>query len=224
MLDDCLVTRFISCHTLSSAELADGVEEIARALRSFHDSSVRLPTRFSVPDLLEDYAAIVRRRGGELPAEYGEAILTAARIAAALPVVQERPCHNDLLAGNVIRAREDGRLMIVDWEYAGMGDPRFDLGNLSINNDFDEATDERLLSAYYGERPSDAAARRAEADARALRRPRGGVGRRAGRRSPSSTSTSPATRASTSSGCTRPSPSRASESGLPPRRASGQSA
>ena len=27
-----------------------------------------------------------------------------------------------------------------------MGDPRFDLGNLSVNNDFDEATDERLLA------------------------------------------------------------------------------
>ena len=44
--------------------------------------------------------------------------------------------------------------MIVDWEYAGMGDPRFDLGNLSINNDFDDATSERLLAAYYGEPPS----------------------------------------------------------------------
>jgi thiamine kinase-like enzyme len=46
--------------------------------------------------------------------------------------------------------------MIVDWEYAGMGDPRFDLGNLSINNDFDEAADERLLTTYYGQRPSAA--------------------------------------------------------------------
>ena len=36
-----------------------------------------------------------------------------------------------------------------------MGDPRFDLGNLSVNNEFDEATDERLLHAYYGARPSD---------------------------------------------------------------------
>jgi hypothetical protein len=37
-----------------------------------------------------------------------------------------------------------------------MGDARFDLGNLSVNNDFDEATDERMLSAYHGETPSDA--------------------------------------------------------------------
>ncbi len=38
-----------------------------------------------------------------------------------------------------------------------MGDPRFDLGNLSINNAFDEAADERLLRAYNGEAPSDRA-------------------------------------------------------------------
>jgi len=45
--------------------------------------------------------------------------------------------------------------LIVDWEYAAMGDPRFDLGNLSINSDFDEAADERLLRAYFGRDPSD---------------------------------------------------------------------
>ena len=36
-----------------------------------------------------------------------------------------------------------------------MGDPRFDLGNLSINNGFDEAADDRLLRAYHGKAPSD---------------------------------------------------------------------
>ena len=50
-----------------------------------------------------------------------------------------------------------GALMLVDWEYAGMGDPRFDLGNLAVNNDFDDADDERLLTAYYGRPPSDGA-------------------------------------------------------------------
>ena len=39
-----------------------------------------------------------------------------------------RPCHNDLLNANFI---DDGaRIRIVDWEYAGMGDPFFDLGQL----------------------------------------------------------------------------------------------
>ena len=42
------------------------------------------------------------------------------------------PCHNDLLPANLIH---DGEAMrIVDWEYAGMGNRYFDLGNLSVNN------------------------------------------------------------------------------------------
>jgi thiamine kinase-like enzyme len=152
---DCLLTRFIACTAVGADEVADGAQEIALALRRFHDSPVRLPRRFRVPDLLADYAAIVRDRGGELPAAYAEAVRCAARIDAILALQDPRPCHNDLLAGNIIRAREDGRMMIVDWEYAGMGDPRFDLGNLSINNGFDEADDERLLGAYHGGMPTD---------------------------------------------------------------------
>ena len=36
--------------------------------------------------------------------------------------------------------------MIVDYEYAGMGDIFFDLGNLSVNNEFDEDADLTLPS------------------------------------------------------------------------------
>ena len=49
--------------------------------------------------------------------------------------IELRPCHNDLLNANFI---DDGaRIRIVDWEYAGMGDPFFDLGNFSINHELD---------------------------------------------------------------------------------------
>jgi thiamine kinase-like enzyme len=156
IVDGCLVTSFVACRALEQSELVGAVEQIARALRAFHDSGVQLPTRFSVPELLEDYAAIAEARGAQLPDGYDAARGVTARIAAALPVHEPRPCHNDLLAGNLIRANDDGRVLLVDWEYAGMGDARFDLGNLSVNNDFDEASDEHLLSAYYGEPPSDA--------------------------------------------------------------------
>jgi len=151
-----LLTRFIACTTLEPREIAGRAEEIARALRAFHDTRVALPAAFWVPDLLEDYAAIIAARGGSLPPSYEQARTIAARIAAALPGSEPRPCHNDLLAGNLVLERDAGRVMIVDWEYAGMGHPCFDLGNLSVNNDFDDAADERLLGAYHGTTPSRA--------------------------------------------------------------------
>jgi thiamine kinase-like enzyme len=154
-LDDCLVTRFVSCRSLTAVQLAGEVEQLARDLRAFHDCPVQLPSRFDVPELLQAYAAIVRSRGAALPREYAEAMRVASRICAVLVPDRPRPCHNDLLAGNVISSLDDGRLMLVDWEYAGMGDARFDLGNLSVNNGFDEATDERMLSAYHAAILSD---------------------------------------------------------------------
>jgi thiamine kinase-like enzyme len=154
--EDCLVTRFVPSDPLSAREIAERAEEVARSLRAFHDAPTVLPTRFWVPDLLEQYGARIRAGGVRAPGEYGAAAAVAARIAAALAPWRPRPCHNDLLASNIIRAREDDRLLIVDWEYAGMGHPCFDLGNLSVNNDFSEADDERLLRAYHREPPSDA--------------------------------------------------------------------
>ncbi len=150
-----LVTEYLSCESLSGPSIEERAEEIGAALRAFHDCGVELPSRFWVPELLADYTEIIRGRGATPPRAYEEAMAIAGRITAALRAEAElRPCHNDLLAGNIILSRESGKVMLVDWEYAGMGNPWFDLGNLSVNNDFLQTTDNRLLLAYLGEPPS----------------------------------------------------------------------
>jgi thiamine kinase-like enzyme len=150
-----LVTRFVECAGLTPEGVAEHLEAIAQALRRFHDSGLELANGFSVPALLTDYAEIVAARGGELPARYDETLALVRRIADALPGGGPRPCHNDLLAGNIIHALAEDRVMLVDWEYAGMGDPWFDLGNLAVNNELDAAAERRLLSAYLGREPSE---------------------------------------------------------------------
>ncbi|HVH30399.1 MAG TPA: phosphotransferase, partial [bacterium] len=60
-----------------------------------------------------------------------------------------RPCHNDLLLGNFI---DDGHLIrIVDWEYAAMGDPFFDLGNFAVHHGLADTQEAMLLEAYLGQ-------------------------------------------------------------------------
>ncbi len=159
-LDDCLVTRFVPSRAVDARELSGDPAPVARALRAFHDCGVRLPVRFRVPDLVETYATIVIGRGRSLPEGYRLAREVAGAIAAAHAPSPSAPCHNDLLTANLIRAHAppagrtgEAGLLLVDWEYAGRGDGFFDLGNLSVNNDFDEEADTRLLSAYLGRAP-----------------------------------------------------------------------
>ncbi|HWX73927.1 MAG TPA: phosphotransferase [Solirubrobacteraceae bacterium] len=155
-LGGALVTQAIDVRAPAPGEIAARAEELGGALRRFHDSGLQLPSTFWVPDLLAAYASELERRGAAPPPGFAGAAEAAGRIAAALPLAHPRPCHNDLLPGNILHpAGEDG-VAIVDWEYAGMGHPYFDLGNLSVNNEFDRACDARLLAAYLG-RPASPA-------------------------------------------------------------------
>ena len=56
-------------------------------------------------------------------------------------------CHNDLVAANIL---DDGRLWLVDFEFAVRADPILDLAGLAGLNGFGQAHCRRLLDAYHG--------------------------------------------------------------------------
>ena len=147
--EECIVTAFVPGSPVDAEQLRADPTQVARALRAFHDSRLELPTRFWVPDLLGAYAQLVTARGARLPPAYGRALELVERIVQRLPLTDPVPCHNDLLAGNLIQS--DEQVLVVDWEYAGLGHRYFDLGNLAVNNDFDERAETLLLEAYFGE-------------------------------------------------------------------------
>ncbi|MGK0498413.1 MAG: thiamine kinase [Oceanicoccus sp.] len=57
-------------------------------------------------------------------------------------------CHNDLLTENLIIKNES--LYAIDWEYAAMGDPFFDLAVICEGQQLDDSTAKQLLVAYLG--------------------------------------------------------------------------
>jgi thiamine kinase-like enzyme len=155
-----LVTRFVEGTKIGdeSVHRADTIARVAESIRRFHDGPP-IPGLFIPYRIVEAYRALAVARGVTIPPEYELAQATARRIELALLThpVELRPCHNDLLNANFI---DDGyRIRIVDWEYAGMGDPFFDLGNFAANHELTTDEDEELLSDYEGEVRPDQLAR-----------------------------------------------------------------
>ncbi len=146
-----LVTRFLKdARPLPPEELRrpENIRRVVEALLQIH-AMPPVPGTFSPFRVVETYAETARRYGVDFPQDFGWFIDRKAEIEAAFlkDAFQPRPCHNDLLNGNFL---DDGRLRILDWEYAGMGDVFFDLANFAISHDFEESQDRFLLEAYFG--------------------------------------------------------------------------
>jgi len=148
LLDDgCLVTAFVAGRGLEAADVRADIPRVADALRVVHRAA-HIPVSFSPFRTGERYRALTLERGGTLPGACDAATACARRVEAAMPPFKPAMCHNDLLPANLLDDAE--RLWIVDWEYAGMGDPLFDLGNLSSMSHFTLEEDSELLTAYTG--------------------------------------------------------------------------
>jgi thiamine kinase-like enzyme len=138
--DGVLVTRFVAGE-VGRADTAT----VGTMLRRLHDAPA-IAARFDSFRVVEAYAAAACGRGRSLPDAFGPAHELARQIEALRAAAPRVTCHNDLLAANFI---DDGeRVWVVDWEYAGMGDPFFDLANFAVNNRLDAEGEAALLEAY----------------------------------------------------------------------------
>jgi thiamine kinase-like enzyme len=123
---------------------------VVASIRAIHGSRLIRAT-FPVFRIVEGFRDLAAARGVQVPADYEAAHAVAGRIEEAFAGAPAplTTCHNDLLNANFLL--EGDHTWIVDYEYAGMGDPFFDLGNLSINNGLDEDAQALLLRAYFGD-------------------------------------------------------------------------
>jgi len=151
LVHGCLVTRFVSGTPLEAAQCSEPrvVTAVAGCLRRFHATPPLAHTfdAFRVP---AQHLAAATARGVARPAAYDRVAEIVAEIAAAFAATPDPrcPCHNDLLSANLLD--DDGHLWLLDWEYAGMNDPSFDLGNFAVNNGLGAEAEAELVRTYYG--------------------------------------------------------------------------
>ncbi|MER8971230.1 MULTISPECIES: phosphotransferase family protein [unclassified Mesorhizobium] len=155
-----LVTRFVAgAETMSPEKFKTRPGSPARAGKAFrklHTSGAVFPFRFELFAMIDDYLKVLSTKDVALPAGYHDVVREAEAVRSALaaqplPIVA---CHCDPLCENFLDTGD--RMWIVDWEYSGMNDPLWDLGDLSVEGQFDAAQDEEMTLAYFGGEPRPA--------------------------------------------------------------------
>ncbi len=149
-----LVTRFVEGVPIETTDPAT-IRSVAKLLHRLH-SAPEVPGTFNLPLVIEDYISTAKRYDVSMPSELDEALGYSRKIINAIDRCPSRtaPCHNDLIAANFLQSRD--RLYLLDWEYAGMGDPYVDLGNCAVNFCMDEDACTILMESYLDREPNTA--------------------------------------------------------------------
>lgn len=151
-----ILARFISGKGMSAEEIGteENIGRVLESMKAYH-ALEKFPGFFSPFRVAEEYRKTAESFNVKLPEKMDWYLEKSGEIEKAMYAREPltlHPCHNDLLNGNFI---DDGtRIRILDWEYAGMGDIFFDLGNFAVQHEFTVEQDSILLNAYFGN-PTD---------------------------------------------------------------------
>jgi hypothetical protein len=112
---------------LGAVELMQSVIDAKRAFRA----GPPLMRAWDVFARLRDHAARAAATGTALPTDMVALLDQARAMEAALKAAGQdsAPCHNDGQASNIMLG-PDGRVLLVDFDCAGQGDPHYDLAVL----------------------------------------------------------------------------------------------
>ncbi len=148
---DVLISEYVPARSLIPEDVRNPacVPRLAAVLRALHDGWDTLTGEmlfFSSFQTVRTYARTSAELKATLPDDIEGLLEDARELSHRLGPFVPTLCHNDLLPANIL---DDGeRISIVDWEYAGIGHPLFDLAGVSANCAFSDTLDRVFLAAY----------------------------------------------------------------------------
>ncbi len=156
--DGAKVTRYIENAETMSAETIKAPERIAQVadiFKKMHSCGVDTKVPFEVFEMAMGYEKIINENNVPMFDDYADIKAQVMKIKAEVDASVEAkkvPCHNDPLCENWVVG--NGRMYLIDWEYAGMNDGMWDVADVSIEAGFDGECDKMLLSAYLDREPT----------------------------------------------------------------------
>lgn len=157
--DGSKVTEYIPNANTMNAQLLrqpTHIDQIAQVFKTIHSCGVDTHVPFEVFDMAQGYEAIIREANVPMFPDYPEqkqiVMDIKSHIDKSIPI-QKVPCHNDPLCENWVEG--NGRMYLIDWEYAGMNDGMWDVADVSIEASFSDGEDALLLTSYLGRSPGE---------------------------------------------------------------------
>ena len=153
LLDDAasqvLVTKYLGpVWTFEDAGSTHNIARLGALLNRLHRLAVPPGVRFvDLAESVDGYVATLAAQDAHPGLRSGDKRTRARDIVASLSGGSiSCLCHNDVHHLNVV---DDGRsLRLIDWEYAGTGEPLFDLASVCVYHSYASPTRRELLSAY----------------------------------------------------------------------------
>ena len=138
------------------ATIAGAPTRAAEVLRKLHASGETFDFRFELFAMIDDYLKVLAGKDTELPDGYHDVLASAEAVRQALNArpLPLAPCHCDPLSENFLDTGD--RMWLVDWEYSGMNDPLWDLGDVIVEAKLTPDKEAELIHAYFGGTPSAA--------------------------------------------------------------------
>jgi thiamine kinase-like enzyme len=152
--EKCTVVPFITGELMHPETLAghrDRLGKVVDVVATYH-AAAQFCNEIQVFDMIRRYLEMAHDVEAPLPEEMGEMLALCDRIEEAMLRDAPAPvaCHNDLLSENFILDR-DGKMWLIDWEYGGMTDPYFDLGDFCVEHPLSDEEERFIIARYCGE-------------------------------------------------------------------------
>ena len=126
------------------------LRQVVETVKVFHDKAVFSHT-IKIFDMLRHYKKIAADINAPMPDDLAATVKVLDDVEAVMmrDPVPNVACHNDLLSENFI-IDASGKMWVIDWEYGGMTDPYFDLGDFVMEHAFSREEQRLIIATYCG--------------------------------------------------------------------------
>lgn len=121
----------------------------AKTIKKLHRSNLVSTNHFSPLERFDAYRSFAKKR--KIDQRYERKIVRA--VSSFLEKDNFVLCHNDLVQGNLLYKFD--KVVIIDWEYAGMNSLFFDLASFISENNLNDFQKELFLKTYFGAKLND---------------------------------------------------------------------